>query len=304
MRLLARDLPERARGRRRSRAATSGARRAHGVPAAILDTDPIAVARADADVVVECLGGVEPARSAIATALAAGRHVVTANKLVLAEHGAELQRLAAARGVRLLCSAAVGGSAPVLERLAALQRKRASSPRGAQRHREPRAGAHRRRRRAGGRSRRSAFTGSDRGRLDPRPRRPRRGGQAALDRRRTRRGLLSPSSASRSGAPVRAACAPRPSAGSACARSRSWPSRPPARARASASPCSRATTRSSISPTRPTPPCCSARKARSNARLVAAPAAGPPPSRSSAISSSSRATGARPSQPTAWGVRP
>jgi homoserine dehydrogenase len=71
------------------------------------------------DVVVECLGGLEPARSSIAAALSAGRDVVTANKLVLAMHGAELRELARAHGGRLLGSAAVGGSAPVLERLGA-----------------------------------------------------------------------------------------------------------------------------------------------------------------------------------------
>lgn len=93
---------------------------AHGVPATLLRGDPRGAAREDADVVVECLGGREPARSAVATALAAGRAVVTANKLLLAEDGAALRRLARERGARLLGSAAVGGSAPVLERARAL----------------------------------------------------------------------------------------------------------------------------------------------------------------------------------------
>lgn len=95
----------------------------NGVPAALLRSDPSAAVRQEAELVVECLGGREPARSALVAALAAGRHVVTANKLVLAEDGAELQRLASERGARLLGSAAVGGSAPVLERVVALGRR-------------------------------------------------------------------------------------------------------------------------------------------------------------------------------------
>ncbi|OAB63242.1 hypothetical protein AY599_20700 [Leptolyngbya valderiana BDU 20041] len=85
----------------------------HGV--GIISTDPVEVARCGADVVVEAIGGVEPARDAIAAALESGAHVVTANKAVLAEHGAELFALAEAVDRRLLASASVGGGAPVLE---------------------------------------------------------------------------------------------------------------------------------------------------------------------------------------------
>jgi homoserine dehydrogenase len=88
-----------------------------GVPEALLTQDACAAARTDADVVVECLGGLEPARSAIAAALLSGKSVVSANKHVLARRGGELRALAATHGGKLLCSAAVGGSAPVLERL-------------------------------------------------------------------------------------------------------------------------------------------------------------------------------------------
>ncbi|MEO0660269.1 MAG: aspartate kinase, partial [Planctomycetota bacterium] len=72
---------------------------------------------AGAEVVVEALGGVEPARTLVARALAAGAHVVTANKALIAEHGPELLALARASGVRLLCSASVGGCMPLLERI-------------------------------------------------------------------------------------------------------------------------------------------------------------------------------------------
>jgi homoserine dehydrogenase len=74
-----------------------------------------------ADVLVELMGGHEPAGSAIREALAAGRHVVTANKAHLAAQVDELERLAADNGVSLRYSAAVGGALPALEtvRLAA-----------------------------------------------------------------------------------------------------------------------------------------------------------------------------------------
>jgi homoserine dehydrogenase len=86
-----------------------------GVPAERLASDPSEAFSAGADVVVELLGGAEPARALIASALAGGRDVVTANKRVLAEHGSELRELARQSGARWLGSAAVGGSMPVLE---------------------------------------------------------------------------------------------------------------------------------------------------------------------------------------------
>jgi homoserine dehydrogenase len=80
-----------------------------------VSADAVGVAACGADVVVEAMGGITPAREAIAAAFAAGSHVVTANKAVLAEHGGELVGLANAHGRRLLASASVGGGAPVLE---------------------------------------------------------------------------------------------------------------------------------------------------------------------------------------------
>src|SRR5690606_38633334 len=82
-------------------------------------TSDVMEAVAGADVVVELIGGIEPARSAVAAALAGGAHVVTANKALVAEHGQALEALATARGRSLLYSASVGGSMPILEAIAA-----------------------------------------------------------------------------------------------------------------------------------------------------------------------------------------
>ena len=68
-----------------------------------------------ASVVVELIGGRETALSLIRASLEQGRHVVTANKDVISHHGAELDALARANGVRLEYSASVGGAVPVLE---------------------------------------------------------------------------------------------------------------------------------------------------------------------------------------------
>ena len=77
--------------------------------------DLLAVATApDVDVVVELLGGVEPAGSAVAAALDAGRSVVTANKLLLATRGADLATRAREKGVTLAFEAAVAGGIPIL----------------------------------------------------------------------------------------------------------------------------------------------------------------------------------------------
>jgi homoserine dehydrogenase len=65
-------------------------------------------------VVVELIGGLEPARTFILRALAAGKHVVTANKALLAHHGAELYDEARRRGVALGFEAAVAGGIPLI----------------------------------------------------------------------------------------------------------------------------------------------------------------------------------------------
>jgi homoserine dehydrogenase len=69
------------------------------------------------DVVVELIGGEEPARTIIETALKHGKHVVTANKLVIAKYGKELFALAKSHGVHLLFEAAVGGAVPIIKPL-------------------------------------------------------------------------------------------------------------------------------------------------------------------------------------------
>jgi homoserine dehydrogenase len=72
---------------------------------------------AEVDVVVELMGGIDAPRKLIARALANGRHVVTANKALLAESGNELFALAAARGLHLGFEASVCGGIPVVQTL-------------------------------------------------------------------------------------------------------------------------------------------------------------------------------------------
>lgn len=93
-----------------------------GVEPTLLTRDPVDAATRPCDIVVEALGGEHPALDAAEAALALGdRHVVTANKTLVALHGPRLRARAEALGVRLSHSAAVGGSAPVLECVEALR---------------------------------------------------------------------------------------------------------------------------------------------------------------------------------------
>jgi homoserine dehydrogenase len=69
---------------------------------------------ARSDLIVELIGGIEPARSYVLEAMRAGRHVVTANKLLLSEHGDELFAAAREAGVQLRFEAAVAGVVPVI----------------------------------------------------------------------------------------------------------------------------------------------------------------------------------------------
>jgi homoserine dehydrogenase len=80
------------------------------------DTHAIAV-DPDIDLVVEVIGGIEPARELIATALKSGKPVVTANKELLANVGVELYEIADQHGVDLLFEAAVGGGIPLIRPL-------------------------------------------------------------------------------------------------------------------------------------------------------------------------------------------
>lgn len=81
--------------------------------------DPVALAASpDVDLFVELIGGSDgPAKAAVETALRAGKPVVTANKALIAVHGAELAALAESQGVPLLFEAAVMGGTPAVKML-------------------------------------------------------------------------------------------------------------------------------------------------------------------------------------------
>ena len=72
---------------------------------------------AEVSIVVELMGRIDPAKTFIARALQAGKHVVTANKDLLAVHGAELIAIAKEHGVALYYEAAVAGGIPILRTL-------------------------------------------------------------------------------------------------------------------------------------------------------------------------------------------
>ncbi|QFZ22988.1 homoserine dehydrogenase [Saccharothrix syringae] len=87
------------------------------VPADLLTTDAAALVASDVDVVVEVIGGIEPARTLLLDALRAGKSVVTANKALLAEHSGELSAAADASGADLYFEASVAGAIPLLRPL-------------------------------------------------------------------------------------------------------------------------------------------------------------------------------------------
>ena len=90
-------------------------RRAEWVPSSVVwSEDADELLSSDVDVVVELAGGLEPAGGWVRRALRAGKSVVTANKKLIAAHGAELERLAAAAGGHLKYGAAVAGGVPVI----------------------------------------------------------------------------------------------------------------------------------------------------------------------------------------------
>jgi homoserine dehydrogenase len=81
-----------------------------------LTSDPYEVVRdPDVDIVVEVMGGIEPARALITEALSAGKHVVTANKELVSTLGSELLALARNKSVRLEFEAAVAGGIPIIK---------------------------------------------------------------------------------------------------------------------------------------------------------------------------------------------
>jgi homoserine dehydrogenase len=86
----------------------------HASTPVVWTSDIDRVLTSDADVVVEAIGGVEPAADWIHAALATGKSVVTANKQVIARHGAALARFASRQGRQLRFEAAVGGAMPIV----------------------------------------------------------------------------------------------------------------------------------------------------------------------------------------------
>ncbi|MGB0591285.1 MAG: homoserine dehydrogenase [Myxococcota bacterium] len=88
------------------------------VPEALLTEDSAeVVGDPEIDVIAEVIGGYEPARQLLLDALSAGKHVVTANKALLARHGAALFRAADAAGRDIIFEASVGGGIPVIRTL-------------------------------------------------------------------------------------------------------------------------------------------------------------------------------------------
>ena len=89
-----------------------------GIPAALLTTDAKSIVNdPQIDLVIEVIGGIDPAKELILTALKNGKSVVTANKALLAKHGAELYAAADKANVDLYYEAAVAGAIPILRPL-------------------------------------------------------------------------------------------------------------------------------------------------------------------------------------------
>jgi len=89
-----------------------------GIDSSLFTTDSQSVVRdPEIDIVIEVMGGIEPARTLILEAIANGKSVVTANKALLATHGADLYSAADKAGVDLYYEAAVAGAIPILRPL-------------------------------------------------------------------------------------------------------------------------------------------------------------------------------------------
>jgi homoserine dehydrogenase len=96
----------------------AGRARSAGVPGELLTTDAMGlVTRPDVDVVVEMIGGIEPARSLLLAAMGAGKSVVTANKALLGADGAVMHAAAREHGADLFYEASVAGAIPLLRPL-------------------------------------------------------------------------------------------------------------------------------------------------------------------------------------------
>jgi len=103
--------------------AVVGVRDAAKARAVVGDAVPIAtdlaqvVRRPEIDIVVELIGGDEPARTLVLEAIGRGKHVVTANKALLARHGNEIFEAASAKGVMVAFEGAVAGGIPIIKAL-------------------------------------------------------------------------------------------------------------------------------------------------------------------------------------------
>lgn len=94
-----------------------GKQRAVHLDPGLITTDPEEAFATDCDIVIEVIGGEDPAHAYMSRALKAGKYVVTANKEVMAKYGPELLAEATGRGVDILYEASVGGGIPIVSPL-------------------------------------------------------------------------------------------------------------------------------------------------------------------------------------------
>ena len=88
------------------------------IPSDVIWTDDVqSVLQSDVDVVIELIGGLDPAGKIVRSALESGKSVVTANKQLIARHGSDLLQLAASKGCQIEFGASVAGGVPVLPAL-------------------------------------------------------------------------------------------------------------------------------------------------------------------------------------------
>jgi len=100
-----------------SRRNTDAARAVVGDTVQVVADARAIIANTEIDIVVELIGGYDVARTLVLEAIAAGKHVVTANKALLAVHGTEIFAAASARGVMVAFEAAVAGGIPIIKAL-------------------------------------------------------------------------------------------------------------------------------------------------------------------------------------------
>jgi len=96
---------------------TARARAAVGEGVQVVNDARAVIANPDIDIVIELIGGTNIAKTLVLEAIAAGKHVVTANKALLAVHGTEIFAAASARGVMVAFEAAVAGGIPIIKAL-------------------------------------------------------------------------------------------------------------------------------------------------------------------------------------------